>query len=283
MISVLIPAYNEEKAIGHVLEDVKKALATVKEKSEIIVVDDGSKDRTAQIVKSAGGVKLLSNATNRGYGSSLKKGLKACSGEWVLITDADGTYPAAAIPGLLGERDGYDMVVGARTGNNVKVPLARRPAKWFLGKLANYLAGQEIPDINSGLRVFRKDVAMRFFHLFPSGFSFTITITMACLTNDYNVKYVPIDYGKRLGESSMRKREFVRFSSLIVRMVMYFRPLKVFMPVSLVIFLAGLAFLVYEAFWKMNIAEVPVMLILAGLQIGFIGLLADLVVKKTSS
>ncbi|HEX7877898.1 MAG TPA: glycosyltransferase family 2 protein, partial [Candidatus Eisenbacteria bacterium] len=173
-ITLLIPAYNEEKGIGPVLEQVK-ALGLP---GEILVVDDGSTDKTFEAAQIPG-ITVLRHDVNRGYGQSLKTGILASKHDIVVITDADGTYPNEDIAELLSHMEHYDMVVGARTGKTVKIPLLRKPAKKFLNLLANYLAGVEIPDLNSGLRVFRKSVAREFFSILPSGFSFTTTITLA--------------------------------------------------------------------------------------------------------
>ena len=155
-----------------------------------------------------------------------------------MITDADGTYPVEEIPSLLKWTDRYDMVVGARTGEIVKIPFLRRPAKWFLRKLASYLAKTKIPDLNSGLRVFKKDIALKYWKLFPDGFSFTSTITMACLTNNYDVKYIPINYYKREGKSTIHPiRDFIGFNNLLLRLVIHFSPLRVFIPFALLLFL----------------------------------------------
>src|SRR5262249_30531562 len=156
------------------------------------------------------------------------------------ITDADGTYPIDDITNLARQTDGFDMVVGARTGSHVKIPFVRRPAKWFINQLANYLSGHKIPDLNSGLRLFKRELAERFFSLFPEGFSFTTTITVSGLTNGYQVKFVPVNYFKRVGQSSISPlRDFFGFMFLVVRLVTYFKPLNVFLPAATVIFMIG--------------------------------------------
>ncbi|MBI3034083.1 glycosyltransferase family 2 protein [Candidatus Woesearchaeota archaeon] len=280
MISVLIPVYNEEKSVAATIERIKKAMG--KQQHEIIAINDGSTDKSGKIVSSIAGIRSISHPYNLGYGAALKTGLKNAKGEWVLITDADGTYPIESIPELLKYREQYDMVVGSRSGKNV--PNMRKPAKAILGLLANILTGKKIPDLNSGFRLFRKDVAMKFMSLYPSGFSFTITITLACLTNDYTVKYVPIEYSKREGKSTISPlKDFLGFMTLIVRIIMYFEPLKFFLIPSLLLIFAGIADGIYEFITIRNIAQLPVILLLAGLQIGLLGLLADLVVKKSRS
>jgi len=197
---------------------------------EIIVVDDGSQDRTAELAR-AEGATVLVMPENRGYGASLKTGIGHSRFETIVITDADGTYPAHYIPVLIAQLGQYDMVVGARTGQHVEIPLTRRPAKWLLRVLAGYLAGRHIPDLNSGLRVMKKDLVRRFSHLLPSGFSFTTTITLAALCSSSLVKYSPIDYKARIGKSKIRPVHAFDFALLIIRTIVYFNPLKIFLPI----------------------------------------------------
>src|SRR5262249_22502084 len=155
---------------------------------EIIVVDDGSKDKTRRAAEEAGAV-VLRHPRNRGYGASLKTGITVAAYDVICITDADGTYPVERIPELLAELRTADMVVGARTGARVAIPLIRKPAKWVLNRLANYITSTKIPDLNSGLRLFRRDAALQYFHMLPDQFSFTTTITMAMLCDKYAVTY----------------------------------------------------------------------------------------------
>jgi len=276
-ITLLIPAYNEERGIGPVLEQVKKLGLP----GEIIVVDDGSTDKTYEAAQIPG-ITVLRHDVNRGYGQSLKTGILASKYDIIVITDADGTYPNEDIAKLLSHMQYYDMVVGARTGKTVKIPLIRKPAKKFLNLLANYLAGVEIPDLNSGLRVFRKPVAREFFNILPSGFSFTTTITLAMLSNGYRVKYVPIDYHQREGKSKIHPiRDTIGFTNLIVRTTLYFNPLKIFMPLSGFVFLAALGLLVYSKFMLGRVMDISVIVLLsAALQIAVIGMLADLIDKR---
>ena len=173
------------------------------------------------------------------------------------------------------------MVVGARTGDAARIPLIRRPAKWLLAKLANYLAETQIPDYNSGLRVFRKDVAMRFFKILPSGFSFTTTITLSALCHGYRVKYTPIAYYHRTGHSKIKPiRDTYRFFMLIVRTTVYFNPLKVFMPIGFTLFGLGMIKLVHEIITAGGLAETSVLLLLAAFQTVALGLLADMIDKR---
>jgi len=281
MISLVIPAYNEDKGISKVLADLKTILDSTHLQYEIIVVDDGSSDKTAEIVQNQDFVRLIQHPVNRGYGAALKTGIKSANGEWILITDADGTYPNESIPDLLKYSDKYDMVVGARTGENVSIPLYRRPAKLFLTKLANYLVGTRIPDLNSGMRLFRKEDSMKYFHILPSGFSFTTTITLSYLSDDFLIKYVPIDYHERHGSSKIKPfRDGLNFILLIIKAITYFNPLKVFLPISIIFFVVGIIILIYQILFIANVGDLSVMMILAAFQIGFLGLLADLIKSK---
>lgn len=283
MISVVIPAYNEEKGISKVLTDLKTILDNTHLQYEIIIVDDGSSDKTAEIVQKQDFAKLIQHPINRGYGAALKTGIKSANGDWILITDADGTYPNESIPELLKYSDEYDMVVGARTGENVNIPQYRRPAKLFLTKLANYLVGTKIPDLNSGMRLFRKEDSMKYFHILPSGFSFTTTITLSYLSDGFLVKYVPIDYHERHGSSKIKPfRDGMNFILLIIKAITYFNPLKVFLPIGFVLFLAAALLFWYTAFVIGKLADISVIvLIVASIQIGLFGLLADLIVKRS--
>jgi glycosyltransferase involved in cell wall biosynthesis len=276
-ITLLIPAYNEENGIGPVLEAVKKLGLP----GEILVVDDGSTDRTFEVAR-ASGVEVIRHDVNRGYGQALKSGILASQYDIIVITDADGTYPNEEIKNLLSHMRNHDMVVGARTGENVNIPLIRRPAKKFLNILANYLAGVEIPDLNSGLRAFRKDVARQFFPILPSGFSFTTTITLAMLSNGYRVKYLPINYHQREGRSKIHPiRDTVGFTALIVRTTLYFNPLKVFMPLSGIVALSAFALLLFSKLVLHRVMDISVIVLLsAALQIAVIGMLADLIDKR---
>ncbi|PIP15472.1 MAG: glycosyltransferase family 2 protein [Candidatus Portnoybacteria bacterium CG_4_8_14_3_um_filter_44_15] len=276
-VSVIIPAYNEESKIGEVLD---KLAAVIGQNGEIIVVDDGSSDRTAEIAKTSGAC-LIQNERNKGYGASLKEGIRQAQYDLIAITDADGTYPVERIPEFVNFIGDYDMVVGARNGGHVKIPLVRRPAKWILGQYANYLVRGKIPDLNSGLRVFKKDVFEKFQNFLPDGFSFTTTITLALLSNNYRVKYISIDYFEREGKSKIRPiRDTINFFSLITRTSLYFNPLRVFMPVSIFFLTAGFILLAYEVFIAKDITDKTMMLFLWGMQFGVIGLLADMLSKR---
>ena len=284
-ISIIVPTFNEEESISEVLDAIEKAMTTESIDYEVVVVDDASTDKTLEIVRSKN-VKIVRHDQNKGYGASLKSGIAKASYDVIVITDADGTYPASDIPVLFRHMnaDGYDydMVVGARTGEHVKIPFFRRPAKWFLKELANYLSEHKIPDLNSGLRIFKRELIERFFCILPDGFSFTTTVTIAALTNGYFVKFVPINYYERKGHSSIRPlRDFLGFISLVVRLIVYFKPLNFFLPASLILLVIGLSKALIDFLHQNYFGVGAAIAILAAVQIGFLGLLADLILKRT--
>ncbi|MBA7499047.1 putative glycosyltransferase [subsurface metagenome] len=282
-LSVVIPAYNEEHGISNVLDELQKVMSDIGISYEIVVVDDGSEDNTTEMVRGKKGIILVQHPANKGYGAALKTGIRHSNGEFILITDADGTYPTKEVPKLLEYKDDYDMVVGARINKKAKIPLSRRPAKFFLSKLANYLAETKIPDLNSGMRIFRKETAEQFLNILPSGFSFTATITLAYLSNDYLIKYVPIDYYERKGKSKISPvRDTLGFTSLIIRTITYFNPLKVFLPIGLALFFAAIFVFAYSTFVLGRFMDVAtIVLVVASIQIALFGLLADLVVRRS--
>lgn len=289
MLSVLIPAFNEEQAIETTVRRAHVALATAESPFEIIVVDDGSTDGTPDILRSLAlpHVRVVTHARNRGYGASMKTGIRRSRGSLIATVDADGTYPLEDFPRLLRElRAGQaDMVVGARVKKGARIPWIRRPAKAVLGLLARLLTGMDIPDLNSGMRIFTRELGERYMHLYPQRFSFTITITLAALTNDYIVAFTPIDYHKRIGRSTMSSglngiRNFLRFLGLIVRIVTYFRPLKFFVWPSTLLVILGLGTIGATLFADRNISDSGMLMLLTGLQIGLFGLLAEAVVRN---
>lgn len=279
-VSIVIPAYNEQKGIGPTLACIHQIMAQRNQPYEIIVVDDGSTDGTAEEVRQHGQVRLIQHHTNRGYGSALKTGIRQAAYDWIAIVDADGTYPAQALPHLLSGLNGFDMVIGART--SAELPTLRRPAKWCLARLAEYLAETKIPDLNSGMRVFRKDLAISYFNILPSAFSFTITITIAFLSDHYLVKFVPIPYEGRRGKSKIRPvQDTLNFLQLILRTVMYFNPLKVLLPISLFLFVLAMVIGLYSLLTQGRVMDITVItLTMAALQIAVVAMIADMIHKK---
>lgn len=280
-LSILVPAFNEEGGIVQTLEQLLGIAQQLD--AEILVIDDGSTDRTVALAEpfTARGIRLLKHDVNRGYGASLKTGLRNSSAPVICITDADGTYPNDRIPELYSFIDRYDMVVGARTGQNVQIPWLRRPPKLVLNWLANILTGIKIPDLNSGLRVFKKDVGLRFMHLYPSGFSFTTTITLAMLNADYLVKFIPIDYFKREGASKIHPiKDTYRFLMLILRLTTYFNPLKIFLPIAFLLAAAAIFTGACDYGRSTGLSDKTVILTLSAGIVFVVGLLGDSISRR---
>lgn len=285
-LSVVVPAFNEEKAVGAEVTTLRSVLEKTGWPFEIIVVDDGSKDGTADAAESAG-ARVVRHRVNRGYGAALKTGIRVAKGNIIGITDADGTYPPEALPKLVSMlvEGQHDMVVGARVGPQAEIPLMRRPAKWVLGRLAELIAGEPIPDLNSGQRVFSRKSVLRFFSLLPDGFSFTTTITLAMLSNGHRVAYEPVGYAKRVGRSKIHPiRDTLGFTSLILRVALYFAPLKIFLPLSVLLLLIALAWGLVSKFVLGSLADVStVLLVLAAVQVVVVGLVAELINRRVTN
>jgi glycosyltransferase involved in cell wall biosynthesis len=279
MCSIIVPVYNEEISITPVISDIKKHLNEYNLRYEIIVVNDGSTDNTAIEAAKHERVRIVTHRLRRGYGRALKSGIENAQGNVIVIIDGDRSYPAGKIVNLLEDLVDYDMAVGARRG---KIPRVRRPAKWVLNKLANFLSGVKIPDLNSGLRAFRKELINEFLWILPDGFSFTTTITLALLCNGYEIKYRTIEYNARSGKSKIHPiKDTSGIFMLILRTIIYFNPLKVFMPLGMFFCLTGVVVGLGSFFLLDKIMDVTtVLLIVTGIQIMATGLLADAVARK---
>lgn len=242
MFSVIIPAYNEGTVIAVTVFDILKVLKLNNiEGAEIIVVNDGSTDRTAEMAIKAGAI-LINHPHNIGYGRSLKDGIKAAKYDTIVITDADGTYPLEMIPILYSEYEkGYDMVVGARQGANYDESFKKKMLRLVLKKLVEFTAGRKIPDINSGLRVFSKQETLPYFTKLCDTFSFTTSLTLAYMMNGKFVQYMPIDYKKREGTTKVRLfRDSMRTLQFITEAILFYNPIKIFIVFSVGLVLAGL-------------------------------------------
>jgi len=303
-LTVIVPCYNEERAIADEVGRLRRILAA-HGPCEIVVVDDGSTDGTAarleaaaaepgpaaavsvgaheaMVLHAADPVKVVRHARNRGYGAALKTGLRHARGEWILIVDADGTYPLEAISELVATLPEADMVVGARTAAEVVYPHSRRIAKWFLRVALRWFVGRRVEDMNSGMRIFRRDLALRYWKFFPDGFSFTTTLTLLALVNGYAVRYVPIQYRERVGKSKIRPvRDTLGFLQLIVRTGFYFEPLRVFLPVIALVGTATAAAAAWDVLVEKNLTDKTVILVLFTLNITLLALLADMIDKRS--
>lgn len=283
--TVIVPCYNEEGAIRETVASLRASLpdpATY----ELLVVNDGSSDRSAEILaqleREDEQLRVLHHQRNRGYGAALKTGIRSASCEFIVITDADGTYPNERIPELVAAAQDVDMVVGARIADDVVYPLIRKIPKAFLKSYASWLARQDIPDLNSGLRVFRKSVTARFLNILPNGFSFTTTITLAMLTNFHPVKFIPISYTHRIGKSKIRPiHDTIRFVQLIVRTGTYFAPMRVFFPVAVALGIIFVLSLGYDVAIKQNLTDKTILFLLFAMNTGMFALLADMIDKRS--
>ena len=239
-ISVIVPAYNEEHSIGKVVDSIKAFMSKEKIEYELIVVDDCSKDDTVRVAKNLG-VTVISHPVNTGYGASLTTGIKKARHEQILIIDADGTYPVTEVKKLLPYVDDFDMVVGARQGKHYHGSLMKRLSRAIFYLLLNYVTAAKVPDANSGLRIFKKSVVMQFEDDFCNGFSFTTTITLILLSNDYLIKFVPVEYNARTGKSKVKYlRDTARTVQILLHTITYYNPIKAFLPfsvISLILFL----------------------------------------------
>lgn len=277
--TVIIPCYNEVNGIRAVVEEIRAVLAHNGIEGEIVVVDDGSSDGSAEAAAKTG-ARVLRHRSNRGYGAALKTGIVAAKHPFIVIIDADGTYPAVYIPELLRMLERSDMAVGARTGANVNIPLVRRPAKWVLNRLANYLSTSKIPDLNSGLRAFRREIAVQYFGILPNQFSFTTTITLAMHCDKYSVVYLPIDYLPRKGKSKIVPWDAASFLVLILRTAMLFRPLRVFLPIVLLCLIYGVVKMSIDLTHQPNISASALLAFVSALQILLIGMVGDAIATR---
>lgn len=285
-VSIIIPCYNEEGAVTETIERIAAAIEPDSE-SSIIAVDDGSGDNTGAILddlaKRLPQVKVFHHDRNRGYGAALKTGIRNSSAELIAIIDADGTYPTDRLPELIARCTTVDMVVGARIGDDVTYPLIRRIPKVFMHRYASWIAGCNIPDMNSGMRVFRRGIALKFLGLLPDTFSFTTTITLCMLTNHYSVEYVPISYSSRVGKSKIHPiKDTLRFCQLLVRTGMYFAPLRVLLPVGLLLFVGFCGTFAYDIFVLRNITQKTLVLLMFSMNTCVLALLADMIDKRMS-
>jgi glycosyltransferase involved in cell wall biosynthesis len=280
-ISVVLPVFNEAPHLEAEVTRIRKSLADANQTFEIIVVDDGSTDGSGDLAETLEGVRVLRFASNRGSGSARKYGTMAARGDVVVWTDVDMTYPNDEIPALFEALDGYDQVVGARTSEEGSAKLLRRPAKWFIRMLASYLSRSEIPDLNSGFRAFRREVADQFLYLLPRGFSCVTTITMAFLSNGYSIKYVPINYAPRAGKSKFHWwSDTQRYVLQVIRMILMHEPIRFFGPPAALLGVTGVGKLVFDLIDKgFRVATNTIVILGLAFALAGIGLIADLLVQ----
>lgn len=280
-VSIVLPVFNEVENLEQEVRRIHKSMDDSGFRYEVIVVDDGSTDGSAELANKIEGVQVIEFLTNRGSGSARKYGTLAARGDVVVWTDVDMTYPNDEIADLVRAIDGYDQVVGTRTSEEGTIKLLRRPAKWTIRKLASYLSRTEIPDLNSGFRAFRRDVAEQFLYLLPRGFSCVTTITMAFLSNGYSIKYVPIDYASRAGRSKFHwRRDTQRYLLQVVRMVLMHEPIRFFGPPAAILGLVGVGKLVFDLIDKdFRVGTNTIVLLGLALALAGVALLSDLMVQ----
>ena len=280
-LDIIVPVFNEKiEVVLNLVARLKSDLGSWDD-ATIIVVDDGS-ERKFNLCRLSdeAGIRFVCHPTNQGYGEALKTGIRAGSAPWIAIIDADDTYPVDELKNLIKQMDHADMVVGARTGDIRKIPWLRRFPKYMLNRLASYMAGKKILDLNSGMRIFSRELCYQLWPFFPKGFSFTSTLTMGALLGGLQVKEEQINYYKRAGNSSIRPvKDTFQFIHIILRMGILFHPMKLFIPIA--IFLASIGFIkgfLRDLFVVGYIGNLSIMLMLAGLQIFLMGYIAELIV-----
>ncbi|GAB6900996.1 glycosyltransferase family 2 protein [Kineosporia succinea] len=287
--TIVLPCYNEQDHVLAELERITTSLDASGHRYEILAIDDASTDGTLAVLREAATrmphVQVLAFRRNGGSGTARRIGTLRARGEIVVWTDADMTYPNERIPELIDlllADPSYDQVVGARLTEEGTHKWLRVPAKWLIRKIAERLSNQKIPDLNSGLRAFRRSVSLPYLRLLPPGFSCVTTITLSFLQNQHDIHYMPIDYAKRAGTSKFHfVRDAYRYILQVLRMIMYFDPLKVLMPLALWLLGIGVVKAVVDMvrhpfYFPAN----TMLLIIAGLLIASMGLLADLIVRS---
>ncbi|MEY4032003.1 MAG: hypothetical protein RL573_915 [Actinomycetota bacterium] len=273
-ISVVLPVYNEKGHLRAEIDRIRAALEASRYSFELIVVDDGSSDGSEKELPNIPGITLITHGKNQGSGAAV-----------VVWTDVDMTYPNNLIPELVDSMQGFDHIVGWRQTEEGTLKWLRTPAKWVIRKLASFLSETDIKDLNSGLRAFRRDVAMQYVHELPKGFSCVTTLTMSFLGNGYSVGFFPIEYFPRAGRSKFHwLKDTRRYILQVIRMTLSYNPLKVFLPIGLT--LLGLGFVKLGVDWAQRdfrLAANTLLIFFAALQVITVGLLADLVVRATKS
>ena len=280
-VSIVLPVHNEAGHLQAEIDRIVEAMNASEYSWELILVDDGSSDGSCDLAQADGRARVIVTGRNRGTGTARRIGTEAARGRVVVWSDADMTYPNHEIPQLVDALGDADHVVGARTSEQGTLKLFRVPAKWLIRRLAQYLTKTEIPDLNTGFRAFRRDVALQYTHQLPPGFSCVTTITMAFLMNGYQVRFVPIEYRARAGESKFHWwRDTRSYGLQVIRMMLSYDPLRVMLPIAALlgaVFVGKLGFDLVDKDFRP--ASNTLLLGFAVLQVLVVGLLADLVVR----
>ncbi|CAN5746757.1 glycosyltransferase family 2 protein [soil metagenome] len=269
-VSVVVPAYNEAEVISALVDSLRSASRW----HEIIVIDDGSADATAERAAAAGAT-VVSHPYNKGNGAAVKTGIRTATGEYVLIVDGDGQHQPEDALRLVSRLGEYDLVIGARS-MGTQATYARRFGNSALNRLASYMTDREIPDLTSGFRAARREHLREFLHLLPNGFSTPTTTTLAFIKAGYNVTFEPVEARPRVGQSKIRlARDGTKFLMIILRIVTMYSPLKVFLPVSLAPFSVGVAYAVWTIYYEMHVTNTSVLLIILSVIVFLVGLVSE--------
>jgi glycosyltransferase involved in cell wall biosynthesis len=271
-LSIVIPAKNEAASLGGVLQELKRRHP----EAEIVLVDDGSDDDTSEVAR-ASGASVVRNPYSLGNGAAVKAGVRAARGRLVVCMDADGQHAPADVARLLElQAQGYDMVVGARTGSRSQASPWRHLANTFYNLLASWMTGHRIHDLTSGFRVADTAHFREFLHLLPNGFSYPTTITMAFFRAGYRVGYMPIEASKRDGKSHIKPlRDGVRFLLIIFKIATLYSPLKIFLPISALFFCTGVGYSVYTFLAVHRFTNMTALLIITSVLVFLIGLVSE--------
>lgn len=277
-VSIILPAYNEAGAIGAVLSRLQESVLAIPGlagRHEILVVDDGSTDTTAEEVQRVPGVRLVRHPYNLGNGAAIKTGIREALGQVLLFMDADGQHGPERIAEFLAASQEYHMVVGARNWGS-QAGLHRGVANWLFNHFASYVTGRRIPDLTSGFRAIRRDVARRFAGLLPNGYSYPTTITLCLMRAGYSVRYLPIEAARRTGHSKIRPMaDGTKFLLVIMKICMLFSPLKIFLPVSLYLFLMGLGYYGFTYWTEHRFTNMSMLLFTTAVTVFMMGMIAE--------
>ena len=279
-IAIIVPVFNEEQSVVEFSANLQSYLNQAPFHADVIMVNDGSTDDTPTLLKDSP-FAVLHHEVNLGYGAAIKTGIDHCDHDIIVIMDADGTYLPEEIEKILKPLLNCEMSVGARTGLDAHIPLIRRPAKWLIRIFASWLVRRSIPDLNSGLRAFRRKDAIKIQRLLPDGFSLTTTMTIAFLSMGKRVHYQPIQYKKRQGKSKFHPfKDTWNLIMLILRTVVLLRPLNVFVPLSFLLMILALLVLFFSKHLTGQFMDATfIVLVMAAIQMFVLGLIADLIVR----
>ena len=287
--SIIIPCFNESGAIEGTIREIFSSIKPMTDSAlEVIVVNDGSTDGSKETLDRLSSelqelpLRVVHHSRNLGYGAALKTGIQRSRADLICITDADGTYPNERIPDLLQQAQDHDMVVGARVGQDVDYSKIRSIPKMILVPWVSYLCGSNVPDMNSGLRVFRREIASRYLKVLPDGFSFTTTITICFLRNRQNVLFTPISYSKRIGKSHIKPiKDTLRFVQLIARTGMYFAPMRLLMPLFLFFATLFSTSVLFDIFVLQDLTDKTILFAFICINIAMFAMLADMIDKRS--